>query len=93
MPRILMLKDDRGAPDGHTLFDYKEGKEYDVSEDLALAFMSTDSAMLCDGDTEPHGEEVGMDEDVDMGEEDPEPEAVVQNNANPAKPVKSKRRR
>lgn len=44
MKTIKMLKDDRGADEGHTVAEYKKGEVYRVSDDLARCFESTKSA-------------------------------------------------
>lgn len=46
MVEITMLKSDRGAPEGHTVFDYAEDATVSVPKDLADAFISTGSAKL-----------------------------------------------
>lgn len=39
MPKIKMLRSERGADDGFTVATYVEGEEYTVGEDLAAAFV------------------------------------------------------
>lgn len=43
---ITMLRDDRGAPHGHTVVDYPKGSKHSVPEDLADAFIGAKSAEL-----------------------------------------------
>lgn len=49
--KVKMLKNDKGASDGFTVQTYEKDKEYDVSEDLADAFLSTDSCVEIEGDS------------------------------------------
>lgn len=46
MIKVKMLKDERGSQHGSVVEDFKKGKVYDVTEDLATAFLSTDSIEL-----------------------------------------------
>ena len=38
MPRIKMLENDRGCPDGFTIKTYEKGETYSVNASLAKAF-------------------------------------------------------
>lgn len=44
--KIVMLKDDRGAPFGHTVLPYADGKEYEVPRELADIFIKAKSAKV-----------------------------------------------
>lgn len=37
--KITFTKDDKGAPEGHTVFNYKAGETHDLPEELAMAFV------------------------------------------------------
>ena len=41
---VKMIKDDRAAPEGHTVIDYKAGEEYVVPAFVADAFLANESA-------------------------------------------------
>jgi hypothetical protein len=60
MPRIVrMLEDAKGAPAGHTVFDYKAGEVYGaesepaMSDPLAEVFVKYDLAVEVDEDGNP----------------------------------------
>lgn len=59
---IKMLKDDKGADEGHTVRQYKEGEEVEVTEDLAKSFLSTKSCKLIDGPTPKKAEKDDKDD-------------------------------
>lgn len=42
--KVKMLKNAKGCPDGHTLTEYAAGNVYDISDDLAACFISTQEA-------------------------------------------------
>lgn len=44
MPKVKMLQDAPGSPDGITVKDYLKGREYDLPADLANAFLAEDLA-------------------------------------------------
>ncbi len=48
--QVKMLKSDKGAPEGHTVFTYVEGEVYELPTSLAEAFISNGSAAPCKGD-------------------------------------------
>jgi len=45
MKTVTMLRDDRGAPHGHTVVNYMTGQVYEMSDDLADVFIETGSAV------------------------------------------------
>lgn len=44
MKWVQMLKDDRGAPEGHTVVDYDKDEMYELPDALADSFISAKSA-------------------------------------------------
>lgn len=46
MQRIRMIKDDRAAPEGHTVVTYKAGTEHDAPEWMVKAFIEAGSCEL-----------------------------------------------
>lgn len=46
MQRIRMLKDDRAAPEGHTVVTYKAGTEHDAPDWMVAAFIEAGSCEL-----------------------------------------------
>lgn len=41
---VKMIKDDRAAPEGHTVIEYKMGESYVVPSFVADAFLTAESA-------------------------------------------------
>lgn len=46
MVKVKMLGDDRAAPEGHTVVEYSEGKEYEVPQFIADYFVENDTAEI-----------------------------------------------
>lgn len=53
MPKITMTATREGADDGFTVRTYEEGRDYDVSDDLARAFVADKAAVFSGGGAEP----------------------------------------
>lgn len=51
MATIKMTSNDRGAPHGHTVVEYREGEEYEVPQWLADYFVEKDSAEIVGSDS------------------------------------------
>ena len=68
MKKVKMLKDDRGSQTGSVVEEFAKGKEYNVSDELALNFMSTGSAAIIGDGDEPAEKDAGnVEQNKDAG--------------------------
>lgn len=53
MKKVTMLKDDRGAPEGHTTIEYAEGETYELPDFLADYFIEEAKSAELEKDGKP----------------------------------------
>lgn len=63
MKTVTMLRDDRGAPHGHTVVNYAKGTVPELPDDLAEAFIASGSAVEGDQHDTPFDDDPALTSD------------------------------